>query len=165
MAENTTNYRAYATNNDYVYKEDSFPVAEKQENASQKSMRENMRQATRIELASDSTSSKSFGNIDAHAILVEALPNVRKLHSKRHGRFIHESPDLVGTFFKMIRPGVLEVLGKPQIARQEGDLKRQGPAIYLHILWRKDMSTYKFYLYVGQAIVFVRRFDDHMNPL
>lgn len=65
------------------------------------------------------TVSEPFGSVDVTSLLVDAVPKVREIHSRRYGQFIDSSPNLARDIEGLIRPQVLELLRKPRITRDE----------------------------------------------
>lgn len=56
----------------------------------------------------------------------------------------------------IISPSLLEIGQDPETKKEAG--------IYLHILWREDETTKRFWLYVGQACVLCLRIEKHKDP-
>lgn len=56
----------------------------------------------------------------------------------------------------IISPSLLEI-------GQDSETKKEA-GIYLHILWREDETTKRFWLYVGQACVLCLRIEKHKDP-
>ncbi|OQD91356.1 hypothetical protein PENSOL_c055G08441 [Penicillium solitum] len=93
------------------------------------------------EVAGNGIETLNLGPVDRTSILEHLISNVRLEMSERYSSVLEN---------------LLEIGQNPETKKEAG--------IYLHILWREDETTKRFWLYVGQACVLCLRIEKHKDP-
>ncbi|OQD66672.1 hypothetical protein PENPOL_c004G04918 [Penicillium polonicum] len=93
------------------------------------------------EVAGSGIETLNLGPVDRTSILEHLISHVRLEMSERYSSVLEH---------------LLEIGQDPETKKEAG--------IYLHILWREDETTKRFWLYVGQACVLCLRIEKHKDP-
>ncbi|KAJ5834165.1 hypothetical protein N7447_000191 [Penicillium robsamsonii] len=129
------------------------------------------------EVSGDRIETLNLGPVDRASILEHLLSNVRLEMSERYSSVLEEY-DIARILEDSLSPAVKKICeqGKFDLIRhllinpsslleigQDPETKEEA-GVYLHILWREDEITKRFWLYVGQACVLCLRIQKHKDP-
>ncbi|KAF9247790.1 hypothetical protein DTO006G1_6085 [Penicillium roqueforti] len=100
----------------------------------------------------------NLGPVDRTSILEHLISNVRLEMSERYSSVLEEF-DIARILEDSLSPVVKNICEKGKFdlislleIGQDTETKKEA-GVYLHILWREDETTKRFWLYVGQACV------------
>ncbi|CAI7577147.1 unnamed protein product [Penicillium crustosum] len=101
------------------------------------------------EVAGSGIETPNLGPVDRTSILEHLISNVRLEMSERYSSVLEEY-------------NIAKIL-EDSLSPADPETKKEA-GIYLHILWREDETTKRFWLYVGQACVLCLRIEKHKDP-